>query len=35
MARTELGAWKEDFGLGENRTVCAEDSYSLDNNICV
>ena len=23
--RTELGAWKEDFGSGENRTGCAEE----------
>ena len=34
-ARTELCAWKEDFGSGENRSVCAEDGYSLDDNICV
>ena len=34
-ARTELCARKEDFGSGENRTVCAEDGYSLDDNICV
>ena len=34
-ARTELGARKEDFGSRENRTVCAEDSYCLDDNICV
>ena len=34
-ARTELGARKEDFGSGENRTVCVEDGYSLDDNICV
>ena len=27
--RTELCARKEDFGSGENRTVCAEDGYSL------
>ena len=33
-ARTELCARKEDFGSGENRTVCAEDGYSLDDNIC-
>ena len=25
---------REDFGSGENRTVCAEDGYSLDDNIC-
>ena len=35
MARTELGARKEDFGSGENRTLCVEDGYSLDDNICV
>ena len=32
-ARTELCARKEDFGLGENRTVCSEDGYSLDDII--
>ena len=34
-ARTELCARKEDFGSGENRSVCAEDGYSLDDNIYV
>ena len=33
--RTELCARKEDFGSGKNRTVCVEDGYSLDDNICV
>ena len=34
-ARTELHARKEDFGSAENQTVCAEDGYSLDDNMCV
>ena len=34
-ARTERCAWKKDFGSGENRLVCAEDGYSLNDNICV
>ena len=34
-ARTELFVRKEDFDSGENRTVCAEDGYSMEDNICV
>ena len=34
-ARTELCAWKKDFGPGENRPVCEEDGYSLDDKNCV
>ena len=30
-----LCARKEDFGSGEKRSVCAEDGYSLDYNICI
>ena len=33
--RTELYARKEDFGSGENRTVCAKDGYSLDDNMYI
>ena len=30
-----LCARKEDFGSGENRSVCAERRLSLDDNICI
>ena len=34
-ARTELCVRKEHFGSGKNRSVRAEDGYSLFDNICV